>query len=395
MSLKDKIESLINVVFSEIVGIRKYLHQHPELSFEEYNTSKYICSKLDSIGVDYEVGVVETGVVATIKGLEPHTRCIALRADMDALPIQELNDVDYASKHQGLMHACGHDVHTACLLGAAMVLKELKNEFRGTVKMIFQPGEEQLPGGASLMIKEGVLQNPKVEKIIALHVYPNLEAGKVGFKTGKYMAACDELFLEIEGKGGHAALLSSSENPIMVMAELLPKLETYVQRFSNEHNDYVFAIGKVMAMGATNVIPKVLKAEGTFRTMDEDWRFKLHEKMMNFVAEFIESRGMRGGLRIKKGYPNLYNDPKFTEAVRANAIDYLGAGNVVDLNKRMTAEDFAFYSQQIPACFFRLGVRNEAKGIVHGVHHPKFDADEKSLAIGSAILAYAALKELT
>lgn len=394
MSLKDKIDDLVLSSYKELISTRNYLHQNPELSFQEYNTAKYICSRLDDLEIPYEKGIAGTGVVALIRGVNPNSKCIALRADIDALPIQELSEVDYASKNKGVMHACGHDVHTTCLLGAAKVLNSLKDEFSGTVKLIFQPGEEQLPGGASIMINEGVLRNPLVEKIIALHVYPNLEVGRLGFKSGEYMAACDELYLEIKAKGGHAALVPSSENPIVVFAELLPKLEKYISSLSDKSNEYVFAVGKVLANGATNVIPHEVKAEGTFRTMNEQWRKMMHLKMEAFVKDFLQSRNMYGGLLIKKGYPNLFNDNEFTNSVKNSAVEFLGEHKVVKINKRMTAEDFSFFSQEIPACFFRLGVRNEELGIVHGVHHAQFDIDERALAVGAGVLAYISIKEL-
>jgi len=292
------------------------------------------------------------------------------------------------------MHACGHDVHTTCLLGAANVLNQLKNEFEGTVKLIFQPGEERLPGGASMMINEGVLDNPKVDKILALHVYPSLDVGKVGFKPGLYMAACDELYLTVKGRGGHAALPNAYNNPVMLISKLLPKLESYLESLSDSTSPYVLAFGKLQAEGATNVIPEFAKAAGTLRTMDEQWRNIIHKKLKDFVAEFLTSNNAEGQLEIIKGYPCLKNDEILTNNCVQSAKDYLGSENVELMDVRMTAEDFAFYSQKIPACFFRLGVRNEGLGIVHGVHHPKFDIDKNAIKFGAGLMAYIALNVL-
>lgn len=370
---------------------REHLHAHPELSFNEVNTSAYVVSKLEELEIPYQQKIAGTGIVALIEGRNPDKQCIALRADLDALPIQEENEVSYKSKNNGLMHACGHDVHTACLLGAANALNQLKHDFEGTVKLIFQPGEERLPGGASMMIEEGVLENPKVDKILALHVYPSMDVGKVGFKPGLYMAACDELYLTVKGKGGHAAMPNEYINPVMLISELLPKLESYIASQSEGISPYVFAFGKLEAHGATNVIPDFAKAQGTLRTMDETWRFNIHKKMKEFVSEFLASNHAQGQLKIIKGYPCLINDEAFTKKSMQYAKDYLGTENVEEIDVRMTAEDFSFYSQNVPACFFRLGVRNEDLGIVYGVHHPKFDIDKNALKFGAGLLAFITL----
>ena len=369
----------------KMVSWREHLHAHPELSFQEVNTSAFVASTLEELGIPYQHGIAGTGVVALIKGQNPEKHCVALRADLDALPIHEENEVPYKSKKQG-------DVHTTCLLGAAIVLNQFKNEFEGTIKLIFQPGEERLPGGASMMINEGVLQNPKVDKILALHVYPSMDVGKVGFKPGLYMAACDELYLTIKGKGGHAALPNAYNNPVMLISKLLPKLESYLESLSDSTSPFVFAFGKLEAEGATNVIPEFAKASGTLRTMDEQWRSTIHKKLKVFVADFLTSNNAEGQLEIIKGYPCLNNDEILTENCIQSANEYLGSENVELLDVRMTAEDFSFFSQKIPACFFRLGVRNEDLGIIYGVHHPKFDVDKNAIKYGAGLMAYSALK---
>ena len=380
-------------MFEEIVSWREHLHANPELSFKEENTASFISSKLIEFGISHPYRIADTGVIALIQGRNPDSKCIALRADIDALPITEANKVHYKSKSDGLMHACGHDVHIACLLGAAKVLQSLRNEFEGTIKLIFQPGEELLPGGASILIKEGVLENPKVDKILALHVLPSMNVGQLGFKSGDYMAACDEIYLTVIGKGGHAAMSSQYLNPILAMAKLLPKLNNFLDSMANS-SPYIFVFGDLHAHGATNVIPEKAEAKGTFRTFDESWRSLMHLKLKTFVQEFLSKNGFQGELLIKKGYPFLKNEKQLTNQCAQYAKDYLGIEKVQDMNIRMTAEDFSFYSKKVPACLFRLGVRNESKGIVHGVHHPNFDIDNKALGIGAGTMAYLAVKLL-
>ena len=386
--MQSKIKDIVDASLKKMFSWREHLHAHPELSFLEVNTSAFVASNLEAMGIPYQHGIAGTGVVALIKGQNPEKQCIALRADLDALPIHEENEVSYKSKKQGIMHACGHDVHTTCLLGAAIVLNQLKNEFEGTIKLIFQPGEERLPGGASIMINEGILENPKVDKILALHVYPSLDVGKVGFKPGLYMAACDELYLTIKGKGGHAALPNAYNNPVMLISKLLPKLESYLESLSDSTSPFVFAFGKLQAEGATNVIPEFARAAGTLRTMNEQWRSTVHKKLKVFVDEFLTSNNADGQLEIIKGYPCLNNDEILTEKCIQSSKEYIGSENVELLDVRMTAEDFSFFSQKIPACFFRLGVRNEDLGIIYEVHHPKFDIDKNAIKFGVGLMAY-------
>jgi len=408
--VKEKIKSLSEKYFCEVVALRRHIHANPELSFEEFNTSAFVCSRLDEWKIPYQKGIVKTGIVALIEGKKNHPlpnpppqgegarhKCIALRADLDALPIKEENNKEYISKNPGVMHACGHDVHTASLLGAAKILNELKNEFEGTVKLIFQPGEEKLPGGASLMIKEGVLENPKPESIFAQHVFPSMETGKAGFRTGMYMASTDEIYITVKGKGGHAAVPASYVNPLIIASKLLLALQA---AFMDEKTrtipniPTVLAFGKITGIGATNVIPDEVKIEGTFRTMDEKWRDTAHEKMKDIAATVFAENGGSGEFNILKGYPFLVNDETLTNTAIANAKEFLGEENVETLDLRMTAEDFAFYSQHIPACFYRLGTGNNKLGITSGVHTSKFDIDEEALKTGMGLMAWLALKEL-
>lgn len=401
---KDKIKSLASELNREIISIRRHLHAHPELSFEEYNTSNFIASKLQEFGIPFKQGIVKTGIVAIIEGKNPTKKVIALRADIDALPINETNSCEYISKYPGIMHACGHDVHTASVLGTAKILHELKNEFEGTVKLIFQPGEEKLPGGASLMIKEGVLENPKPTAMFGQHVFPSMEVGKVGFRNGMYMASTDELYMTVKGKGGHAAMPNDYNNPLLIASKILLELnkEFMVQApaYSTLEADNrpkpptVLAFGKIIGNGATNVIPDEVKIEGTFRTMDENWRAEAHSKMKKIAEEVAQSMNGTCDFRVEKGYPFLVNDDQTTNTARSAAIEYLGKENVEELPLRMTAEDFAFFSQQVPSCFYRLGTGNKAKGITSGVHTTAFDIDEAALEIGAGLMAFIAISEL-
>ncbi|MBE8712970.1 M20 metallopeptidase family protein [Sphingobacterium hungaricum] len=391
--LKERVQELAKSFFEETVETRRFLHQHPELSFQEYNTSAFVKSELDKLGLPYE-SKADTGVVAILQGSKPSNQVIALRADMDALPIQEVEGRSYGSQNPGVMHACGHDVHTSSLLGVAKILTSLKSEFGGTIKFIFQPGEERLPGGASLMIKEGVLQNPAPSGIIGQHVMPLIEAGKVGFRSGKYMASCDELFMTVRGKGGHAAQPHQNIDPIAITAQIITALQQVVSRFADPRIPTVLSWGKIIGNGATNIIPDEVYLEGTFRTFDEKWRAEAHEKMTKLAVGLAESMGATCDFEVRKGYPFLINEPKITEASRSSAIEYLGAENVVELDLWPAAEDFAYYSQETNACFYRLGTGNVARGITSAVHTPTFDVEEKSLKTSIGLMAYISLKQL-
>jgi amidohydrolase len=391
--IKEQIQQLSKDIFNEVVANRRHLHAHPELSFNEFETSAFIGRKLDELGLSYQK-MADNGLVALITGDKPSDKVIALRADMDALPITEVNEVDYKSQNVGVMHACGHDAHTSSLLGTAKILTDLKSQFGGTVKLIFQPAEEKLPGGASLMIKEGVLENPKPQAVLGQHVMPLIDAGKVGFRAGKYMASTDEIYVTVHGKGGHGAQPQQNIDPVIITAHILTALQTIISRSADPKSPSVLSFGKVIANGATNVIPNEVYLEGTFRTMDEKWRSDAHIKMKKMAEGIAESMGGSCDFNIVRGYPFLINEEKLTASARGFAEDYLGKENVLDLDIWMAAEDFAYYSQVADSCFYRLGTRNESRGITSSVHTPTFDVEEDAFKISTGLMAYMAIKQL-
>lgn len=382
----DKIKALARQYAPEFIEVRHHLHAHPELSYQEYETSKFVQQRLTELGIPFEVKAT-TGVVGLIKGKNPESRIIALRADMDALPIQEANDIPYKSKNDGVMHACGHDVHTTCLLGAAKILTALSHEWEGTVKLVFQPGEEKNPGGASLMIKDGVLENPKPQAILALHVNTILEVGQLSFRGGKVMASADELYFTIKGKGGHAASPQLIVDPILISSHLIVALQQLISRNNNPFNPSVLSITAFNGGNTTNVIPNEVKLMGTFRAMDETWRFKAHDLLRKLTHDLVQSMGGEADLHIDVGYPCVMNNERLTADAMALAATYMGNENVSETELRMGAEDFGYYAQEIPACFFRLGTMNKAKGITAGVHTPVFNIDESAIEIGMGIMA--------
>lgn len=392
--MRNRIKELSKAYKEEVINNRRHLHANPELSFQEYNTSAFVEKQLRSYGIQDIKKKADTGLVALIKGNNSEKKTVALRGDMDALPITETNEVDYKSTNPGVMHACGHDVHTASLLGVARILQEVKDEFEGTVKFIFQPGEELVPGGASLMIKDGALQNPTPSSIIGQHVMPLIDVGKVGFRKGMYMASTDELYLTVKGKGGHGAMPENLIDPVLISAHIIVALQQVVSRRASPKTPSVLSFGKVEAMGATNIIPNEVKIEGTFRTLDEKWRKEAHQAMTKIAQGIAEGMGGSVDFEVRNGYPFLVNEPELTERAQNAAIDYLGKENVKDLDIWMAAEDFSYYTQEMPGCFYRLGIRNEAKGITAGVHTPNFDIDEDALEVGAGLMAYIALQEL-
>lgn len=394
MDLLLKVKGLAKDFSADSVAIRRHLHANPELSFEEYKTSAFVAQKLKEMGLEPQEGVAGTGVVALIKGKNPDKKVIGLRADMDALPILEANEVPYKSQNEGVMHACGHDVHTTSLLGTARILSQIKDDFEGTVKLVFQPGEEKVPGGASIMIKEGVLENPRPFGMIGQHVAPNLPVGKIGFREGMYMASTDEIYLTVKGKGGHGAAPDQCVDPILIASHIIVALQQIVSRNRKPTNPSVLTFGKIVGLGATNVIPNEVKIDGTFRNMNEEWRAKGLELIEKMAKTLAESMGATCEVYIAHGYPYLENNPELTRKIRSYATEYMGAENIVDLDLWMAGEDFAFYSQVIDSSFYRLGIRNEAKGITSGVHTPTFDIDEEAIEIGMGLMAWNALRAL-
>jgi len=386
----EKIKSLAGNYADEFIGVRHHLHANPELSYEEFETSKFVQGKLTEWKIPFEVKAT-TGVVGLIKGKNPGSRIIALRADMDALPITEENEVAYKSKNTGVMHACGHDVHTTCLLGAAKILNELKDEWEGTVKLIFQPGEEKNPGGASLLIKEGVLRDPAPQKIFALHVHPGLEVGKFSFRGGMIMASADEIYITIRSKGGHAAAPQFTADTILIASQLVVSLQQIVSRNNNPFNPSVLSITSFQGGNTTNVIPSEVKLMGTFRAMNEEWRFKAHELIIKQTKELVAAMGAEADVRIDVGYPFVLNDQALSDHAKEQAGLFAGKENVEETEMRMGAEDFAYYSHEIPGCFFRLGAGNKAKGITAGVHTPTFNIDEKAIENGMGMMAWLAV----
>lgn len=395
MKIKHKIVELSKEFHHGVIGIRRHIHMHPELSFEEVETGKFIQRKLDAIGIKYKSGWAGHGVVGLIEGNRPDSGVIALRADMDALPILEENDVEYASKNPGVMHACGHDVHTSSLLGAAQILHAVKDRFDGTIKLIFQPGEERTPGGASIMIKEGVLENPEPTSIIGQHVYSPLPAGHYGFRAGPFMASADEIELRIVGKGGHGAMPHLTIDPIAITAQVLTGMQQIVSRVIDPTLPSVLTFGKIESEGGTyNVIPGAVKVLGTFRTFDESWRDKALRSIKQVAEGVADSFGAKCEVNITRGYPFLVNDAELTELSKASAAEIVGADCVHDIPMRMTAEDFSYYSHRMPGCFYRMGIANQERHITSAVHTPTFDIDENALQSGPAVMSWIALRRL-
>jgi amidohydrolase len=388
----DLLKSRASALAPDLSALRRHLHANPELSFKETQTAAFVTQQLQEMGLQ-PYSVAGTGVVALIEG-QSGGPVVALRGDMDALPIQELSDVPYKSTNPGVMHACGHDVHTTCLLGAARLLTELRGEFKGTVKLLFQPGEELLPGGASLMIKDGVLENPAPMEVLGQHVFPRLPVGQIGVRSGRYMASTDELYLKVKGKGGHGAMPELNLDPVLVAAHLIVAAQQIVSRRANPKLPSVLSFGKVIANGATNVIPDEVYIEGTFRTLDEQWRNEAHQHLRQLCEGLAASMGAVCELEIRRGYPCLDNNPAVTARVRTAAEAYLGAENVIELDQWLAAEDFAYFSQAAPACFYRLGTRAADGRFAASVHTPTFDIDEQALSIGAGLMAWLTLQEL-
>ena len=394
MSTIETIKKISQELFPGIREIRRHLHRHPELSFSEFKTAEYICGQLDRQKIPYKKGIAGTGIVAEVSGNNPQGRIIALRADMDALPVREENDVEYKSINNGVMHACGHDVHSASLLGTARILLELKDRFTGKVKLVFQPGEEKAPGGAGMMIKENLFGEDQPSVMLAQHVYPSMLSGKAGFREGKYMASSDEVYITIRGKGGHAAMPHMTTDSVLIASHILVALQQIVSRRAEASTPTVLSFGRMIADGAVNVIPEEVTLEGTFRTMDEKWRKEAHQRMINMAQSIAESMGGKCELKIVPGYPVLQNDPVVTRKSVEYAREYLGKDNVQELDLRMTAEDFAFFADIYPAALYRLGVRKSPDLAPLELHTSTFDIDEDAIQTGMGLMAWLTFSHL-
>ncbi len=388
--MKDQIISLSKDFFTAAVQIRRHLHMYPELSFQEYNTSDFVISKLNEFAIPFKKGFAKTGIIGKIEGKNPGKKIIALRADMDALPVMEKNDLPYKSKNEGIMHACGHDIHMTCLLGAAKILNNIRDQFEGTVLLIFQPGEELLPGGAKMMLDEGALDNPKPDAVLALHVQPDIPTGVVGFRSGKYMASSDEIYIRVKGKGGHGAMPHEVIDPVLIASHLIVSLQQIVSRNTNVSIPTVLSFGKIIANGATNIVPDEVRLEGTFRTTDENWRKAAHEKIVSISRATAESMGAICDIEIRKGYPVLFNDPNLNKKLKEFAREYLGKDKIEKLDIRMTSEDFAYFSEKFSSCFFRLGVASPDKHPATLLHNSNFMVDENAIETGTGLMAWLA-----
>jgi amidohydrolase len=394
MTLLSKIKSLSESNFQQTIEWRRHLHANPELSYQEFNTSQFVAAQLKSFGIPF-TEMATTGIVGLIKGKNPDKKSVALRADMDALPIQEINDVSYKSTNPGVMHACGHDVHTSSLLGTAKILQEVKDQFEGTVKLIFQPGEEKNPGGASFMIRDGALTNPAPASIIGQHVMPLVPVGKVGFREGMYMASSDEIYLKVIGKGGHGAAPELAIDPVLIASHIIVALQQVISRNASPKQPTVLTFGRIIGDGATNIIPNEVNIAGTFRALNETWRKEGLHKIKKMAESIADGMGGKCEVTISHGYPYLENNPLLTRRIRTAAEAYLGKENVVDIDLTLGSEDFAYYSHVVPASFYRLGTRNESKGLTNYVHTPNFDIDEDALKLGPGLMAWMAVSELS
>jgi len=394
MDLINQIKKLSKELAPEIIQIRRHLHMHPELSYLERETSEYISQILDKAGIVHLKGIVKTGILAKITGQLEGKKAVALRAELDALPIEEMNDKAYKSVNRGIMHACGHDAHSASLIGTAMILDQLKHSFGGTIILIFQPGEEKAPGGAKLLLEEGIFNDIKPDLILAQHAMPSMASGTIGFCQGTYMASSDELYITIKGRGGHAAMPHQITDTVLAASQIIVALQQIVSRNADPFSPTVLSFGKVRADGAVNVIPSEVFLEGTFRTMNERWKKEAHRQMKKIAQSIATGMGATCEFNIVEGYPVLHNDPEITVLSKEYACKFLGDKKVLNLDPRMTAEDFAFFAQQIPATFYRLGVSNAKKGITADLHTPFFDIDEEALETGMGLMAYLAFSHL-
>ncbi len=392
--MKNKIKALTQKYLNQIIDIRQHLHQNPELSFEEYKTSVYIQEQLTKLNIPFKAGIVKTGIVAYLEGKNPKKKTIALRADMDALPVKEATNLNFSSRNEGVMHACGHDAHTAALLGAAMILCDLKEEWEGTILLIFQPAEEVFPGGARLMMDEGIFDDYEPEIILGQHVLPSMKTGHVGFKSGMYMASGDEVYLTIKGLGGHGAMPHTLTDNVLIASHIIVALQQVVSRVVPAQIPTVLSFGKFIANGATNIIPEKVEIAGTLRTMNEEWRAIIKEKITEIAVNTAIAMGAECKVDIKNGYPVVYNNEEVTNKAIAYSNEYLGKEATELMDIRMTAEDFGYFSQKYPCTFYRFGVAQD-KGETGSLHTPRFNLNENSLETAAGTMAYLGFKFMT
>ena len=389
----NKIKQLAIAYYDEIIESRRYLHRHPELSQQEYGTMEYVAERLRSYGLEPRTGIGKTGVMATVEGRNPSKYCVALRADYDALPIRECTGLPFSSEVDGVMHACGHDMHTASRLGCAKILTTIKDDVEGTVMLIFQPSEEMYPGGAYMMMQDGVFDTVVPNEIFAFHCLPEMDSGKIGMKKGKYMASTDELYLTVKGRGGHGGTPNLNIDPIVIASHIIVAMQQIVSRNADPMMPTILSFGKMVGEGRTNIIPDEVKIEGTIRTFSEEWRLDAHKRITSIAQGIAESMGGSCDVFIDFGYPYVVNDDQCTQNTFDNGVEYFGKDNVEWLEQRMTAEDFAFFAQKIPACYFRIGTHIKDTPITN-LHRPNLMIDEKSIEHAMGFMAYNAIKAL-
>ena len=388
----DTIRKRAGEYYTEAVTIRRHIHRHPELSKQEKHTMEFIGAKLREYGIPFKDNIGGYGIVGIIEGREPQVACLALRADMDALPIDEAKDRDYRSVNPGVMHACGHDVHMACLLGAAKILNGMKDQFSGTIKLFFQASEETYPGGAIQMIQAGAMENPKPDFVIGQHVFPFLGTGEVGFRPGMFMASTDEFFITVKGKGGHGAMPQTAVDPILIASHIVIALQQIVSRNANPLVSTVVTVGRFMGEGRTNVIPETVRLEGTVRTFNEEWRTHVHDLLRRIAHGTSEAMGGSCDIVIDRGYPYLFNNEDLTLKLMSLATEYLGENNVKPMEQKMGAEDFAYFAQQVPGCFYGLGIADPEMGTCPNLHTAGFDVDESAMQTGMGLMAWLAVR---
>ena len=389
MTQVDKIRSEVDEIMPGMVADRRHLHENPELGFQEFKTAEFVKQRLEQLGVeDIRTGIAVTGVTGLITGTgEGPQRNVLVRADMDALPIHEENDVDYKSKNEGVMHACGHDAHTSILLGLARLLSDRKDQFSGTVKLCFQPAEELPPGGAQAMIKEGVMNEPPIEAVFGLHMANQVPVGKIQVGAGPVMAAADGYTITIHGKGGHGAYPHGCIDPVVIGAQIVVALQTTVSRNTDPMDAAVVSNCVFQSGDAFNVIPDTAVLKGTVRTFKDETRDLMEKRITELATTIAEGMGGKATVDYARGYPATVNDEAMTELAREAAIAAVGEENVIAKDPAMGAEDMSYFQLEAPGSYFFVGSKNEEKGLVWGHHHPKFDIDEESMANGLTAMA--------